>query len=48
MESDEKRLVNFACDSDFHLNHSNFLDATNLLHGANGFTSLLKEGFGQV
>jgi hypothetical protein len=48
MESGEKWPVNLACDSDSHVNHRNFLNAENLRHGANGFTSLPKEGFGHV
>jgi hypothetical protein len=44
MESGEKWPVNFACDSESHANHRDFLHAANLRHGANGFTSLQKEG----
>jgi hypothetical protein len=38
----------FSCDSDSHVNHRNFLHATNLRHGANGFSSLPKEGMLRV
>jgi hypothetical protein len=44
MEMGEKWPVNFACDSDFHINHRDFLHAANLRHGASGFSSLLEEG----
>jgi hypothetical protein len=40
----EKWLVNFACDSDFHINLKIFLHAANLQHGTDGFTSPPKEG----
>jgi hypothetical protein len=40
----EKWPVNFACDSDFHVNRRVLLHAANLLHGTDGFISLLKEG----
>jgi hypothetical protein len=44
MELGEKWPVNFACDSNSHVNCRDFLHAVNLRHGANSFTSLLKEG----
>jgi hypothetical protein len=40
----EKWPVNFACCSDFHINRKGFSHATNLRHGADGFTSPPKEG----
>jgi hypothetical protein len=36
--------VNFACDSDFHVNGMDTLHAANLRHGTDGFTSPPKEG----
>jgi hypothetical protein len=44
MELGEKRPVNLACDSDFHVNRSVLLHAANLRRGTNGFTSSPKEG----
>jgi hypothetical protein len=44
MELGEKWLVNFACDSNFHVNRRVFLHAANLRHAADSFTSLPKEG----
>jgi hypothetical protein len=40
----EKWPVNFACDSDFHVNRTDHLYAANLRHGTDGFTSPPKEG----
>jgi hypothetical protein len=40
----EKWPANFACDSDFHVNHKVLLHAANLRHGTDGFTSPPKEG----
>jgi hypothetical protein len=40
----EKWPVNFACSSDFHVNHRGLLHAANLRHGTDGFTSPPKEG----
>jgi hypothetical protein len=40
----EKWPVNFACDSDFHVNCRVLLHAANLRHGTDGFTSPPKEG----
>jgi hypothetical protein len=40
----EKWLVNFACDTDFHVNHSVPLRAANPRHWTDGFTSSSKEG----
>jgi hypothetical protein len=40
----EKWPVNFACDSDFHVNRRDLLHAANPRHGTVGFTSPPKEG----
>jgi hypothetical protein len=40
----ETWLVNFACDSDFHINHRVLLHAAYLRPGTDGFTSPPKEG----
>jgi hypothetical protein len=40
----EKLPVNFACDSDFHVNLRVLLHAAKLRHGTDGFTSPPKEG----
>jgi hypothetical protein len=40
----EKWPVNFACDSDFHVNRRVLSHAANLRHGTDGFTSPPKEG----
>jgi hypothetical protein len=40
----EKWPVNLACDFNFHINHRDFLHATNLRHRAEGFISPPKEG----
>jgi hypothetical protein len=40
----EKLPVNLACDSDFHVNRRDLLDAANLRHGTDGFTSPPKDG----
>jgi hypothetical protein len=42
--SGEKWPTDFALGSSFHVITRVFYCATNLRHGANGFTSLLKEG----
>jgi hypothetical protein len=42
-ELGEKWPVNLACDSDFHVNRKVLLDAANLRHGTDGFTSPPKE-----
>jgi hypothetical protein len=42
--TDEKWLVNLACDPDFHVNHRVLLHAVNLRHETDGFTSPPKEG----
>jgi hypothetical protein len=39
-----KCSVNFACDSNFHVNLRGLLHAANLRHGTDGFTSPPKEG----
>jgi hypothetical protein len=44
MELGEKWPVNWACDSDFHVNHRVLLRAAYLRHGTESFTSALKEG----
>jgi hypothetical protein len=43
MELGEKWPVNLACDSDIHVNRWVLLHAANLRHGADSFTSPLKE-----
>jgi hypothetical protein len=36
--------VNLACDSDFHVNRKDLLDAANLRHGTDGLITPPKEG----
>jgi hypothetical protein len=48
MKSGKEWPVNFACDSNSHINHRDFLHTANLRHGANGFTSLPKEGMVRI